>query len=144
MPKIVYVKSVPYLLVFGPLRLSELSEEWGEIARGLDIAAGMAISRPTAADTASARRKNSRAHFPFPPVCPITPVCVAPVVRSDFSRCGCTTWGSSRGRALVVFLSLQTCAKEGTWPRGHLVHDPLMPCQGGWEPCTVTKSVANR
>ena len=34
--------------------------------------------------------------------------------------------------------------KSGHACADNLVHDPLMPCEGSWEPCTVIKSVANR
>jgi hypothetical protein len=53
----VYLKSVPYLLVFGPLRLSELPPEREEAVEACDMAAGTAISMARAAEAAIARRR---------------------------------------------------------------------------------------
>ena len=48
--------------------------------------------------------------------------------------------GSSRAAGQRANVAL----KSGHIRADNLVHDPLMPCEGSWEPCTVTKSVANR
>ena len=60
----------------------------------------------------------------------------------DF-RVICATPGLPSGSEPYSPLGVSILTLKGRQSRADkLVHDPLMPCEGSWEPCTVTKSGA--